>query len=54
MIERLASCKCRVDPDSKALFDFYLTNELGQALGTEGELDDRFLGEGLRRGNLGA
>ena len=54
MIERLASRERGVDPDAKTLLDLVLANELGQALRTEGQLDDRFVGERLGRSDLGA
>ena len=54
MIERLATSDRGVDPDAETLLDLFLANELGQALRAERELDDRFVGERLRRCDLGA
>ena len=54
MIEGLTACERGIDPDSQALFDLFLADELGQPLRAERQLDDGFVGERLRCGDLGA
>jgi hypothetical protein len=54
VIQRLAPSQRGVDPDAQALFDLILADELGEALRTERELDDGFVGEDFRGGDLSA
>jgi hypothetical protein len=54
VVERLTTCESCIDPDAEALLDLLLANELGQTLRAERKLDDGFVGECLRRCDLGA